>query len=382
MITKQTIKKFNSLNIPKFDELGNSIFNPVADVPCFGDWNIYISERARGKTTNLLLLGLCSYWCDGVQIQYIRQFDDMLTPSKLNSLFNVILDCKYIEKLTDGLYNSVKYWRRCWYLVHINENQEIDAEDEKPFMHCLGVNKESSYRSTYNAPNGDFIIFDEFMRADKMYLPDEFILLNNVLSTIIRKRTTAQIFMLGNMVDISNPYLLEMGILDIVRKMSRGDFKKIDADGTIICIKSIKLENINDNKKIKLQKYFPWLNAKMAGITGSGGKWAIKIYPHAPHDDFKIIDRATIEIDDGLICRELRLYKNGFYVMFYPISDILENRVLYTTDTEKPFTILRRYGLGYTKTDKFIYTLIKMKRWYFSDNVIGDRVETYIKNIK
>lgn len=381
-MNKQTLKLFQSLEIPKFDELGNSIFNPVTDVPCFGHWNVYISERARGKTTNMLILGLCAYWVEGIQIQYIRQYDDMLTPSRLNSLFNVILDYKYIEKITDGQYNSVKYWRRAWYLTYVNpETMEIESEDPNPFCYCLGINKEASYRSTYNAPNGDFIIFDEFMRADKMYIQDEFILLNNILSTIIRKRETAHIFMLGNMIDITNIHLQEMGIVDIVRKMNRGEFKKIDADGTIICIKSIKMENIND-KKLSISKYFPWRNAKIAGITGIGGKWALKMYPHAPHEDFQILDRAQIECDEGLICRELRVYKNGLYVMFYPIKTSLEDKVTYTLNAELPFNTMRRYGLGYTETDKYIYKLIKIKHWYFSDNTTGDRIETYLKQIR
>lgn len=381
MISKQAIKLFKSLNIPKYDDLGNSIFNPVTDLPCFGDWNVYLSERSRGKTTNLLLLGMCCFYTDGIQIQYIRQYDDMLTPSKLNSLFDVIIDNKYIEKMTDGEFNSVKYYRREWFFVHINEHQEIDAECETPFCHCLGINKESSYRSTYNAPHGDFIIFDEFMRTDKLYMSDEFVLFNNILSTIIRKRTTAQIFMLGNMVDISNPHLLEMGILDIVRKMPRGDFKKIDADGTLICIKSISMDNIHD-KQFSISKYFPWKTAKMVGITGAGGKWALKMYPHAPRDDFQIVDKAQIECDEGLICREIRAYKNGLYVMFYPLYKPLENRVSYTLNDELPFNTMRRYGLGYTDTDKYVYKLIKIKHVYFSDNVTGDRVYTYLKNIK
>lgn len=382
-ITKKAIAIFKSLNIPRYDGDGNKIFNPVEDIPGkqFGDWNILNSARSRGKTTNILLLGMCCNIADGTQIQYIRQYDDMLTPSKAQDLFDVIIGNGYIARLTDGKYNNVRYFRRRWYFVHINESGEVDESAQEAFCVCLGINKEHDLRSTYNAPRGDFIIFDEYMRADKMYIRDEFIIFNNLLSTIIRDRTTANIFLLGNLTDITSPYLLEMGLLDTVRKMSPGDFKHYDVDGTIINVFYIPTANKHDKSKGTISKYFrAWTNSKMVGITGGKGNWALKIYPHAPREDFKILDRAQLECDDGYICRELRQYRDGYYIMFYPLEKPLEGKVTYTYDTSLAFSVMRRYGMGYTDTDEIVYTLINRRRCYYSDNVTGERVENFLKN--
>lgn len=367
-------KLFNSLKIP------GDVFNPVKELnKRVGDWNVILSSRARGKTTNLLLWGMCANWTNGTIIQYIRQYDDMLTPSMIQDLFKVILEHDYISTITGGQYNSCKYYRRRWYYTLTDESGEEIQRAEKPFMNCLAINREHDLRSTYNCPEGDFIIVDEFMRADKMYIRDEFILLNNLLSTIIRDRTTARIFLLANLVDVTCPYLVEMGIHEIVSKMNFGDFKQITIDNTVLSIYLIPQPPAKNKRK---NKYFSlWQNNRLTGITGAKGTWALKIYPHAPHDEFKIIDRAQIHCRDGYICREIRQYSNGFYVMFYPLIEPLPDKVTYTYDDSEPFDIMRRYGMGGdTLTEKLVIYLINRRKWYFSDNTTGERVTQFLKN--
>ena len=374
-MNNSALKLFNSLGIPK------DVFNPAAEIiPRVGDWNLILSPRARGKTTNIILYGMCEYWTRGTQIQYIRQYDDMLTPSQVSDLFEVILKYGYIQKLTGGKYNSVKYWRRRWYLVNLDPDGNEVEKDPRAFMVCLAINREHDYRSTYNAPEGDFIIVDEFMRADKMYLRDEFLLLCNLLSTIIRDRTTAKIFLLANLVDITCPYLAEMGISDIVKQMTFGDFKQIKADNTVISILLISPERTKNKSK---SKYFGlWQNQRLTGITGAKGVWAIKIYPHAPKAPYKLIERSNLRCSDGWVCMELRAYGDGLYLMFYPIDIPLEDKITYTTDDSLPFSTMRRYGLGYTYTDDIRKTLVQRKRCYYSDNTTGERVTSYFKSIR
>ena len=62
-----------------------------------------------------------------------------------------------------------------------------------------------------NNPN---ILFDEFITRS-MYLPDEFVIFTNVLSTIIRDRNNVKIFMCGNTVNKYCPYYKEMGLNNV-----------------------------------------------------------------------------------------------------------------------------------------------------------------------
>ena len=65
-------------------------------------------------------------------------------------------------------------------------------------------------------PSINTVIFDEFLTR-RFYVPDEFILFMNVLSTIIRLRDNVKIFMLG--IDILN---LIMYIYSIETTNKRG----------------------------------------------------------------------------------------------------------------------------------------------------------------
>ena len=60
-------------------------------------------------------------------------------------------------------------------------------------------------------PNVTTIVFDEFLTR-RYYLPDEFMLFMNLLSTIIRQREDVKVFMLGNTVNKFCPYFTEMGL--------------------------------------------------------------------------------------------------------------------------------------------------------------------------
>lgn len=372
-------KLFKSLNIP------DDVFNPITALKGRqGDWNLLFSTRSRGKTTNVLLLGMCYNWTQGTQIQYIRQYDDMLAPKITADLMRTILEYNYIDKITSGQYNSCKYVGRRWYYTKIADGEEVERAKE-PFMVCLAINRNVDYKSSYNAPKGDFIVVDEWMRTDKSYMRDEFLILCDLLSTIIRLRTTAKIYMLTNLVDITCPYLLEMGIQDIVRNMKFGDFQQLinkDSESgteTTISIYMIPPEAVKSKSK---SKYFGlWDAAKLTGITGAKGMWTIKMYPHAPREEYTILDKAQIELQDGYICRELREYASGLYVMFYPLGVPLTDKVTYTWDSTHPFNNLRRYGMGYSQTDHYVMELIKLHRVYYSDNTTGERVETYIKKL-
>ena len=64
------------------------------------------------------------------------------------------------------------------------------------------------------------VVLDEFISRN--YLPDEFIIFQNLLSTIIRDRDDVIILMLGNTINKYCPYFGEMG-LDKVKTMRQGE---------------------------------------------------------------------------------------------------------------------------------------------------------------
>jgi hypothetical protein len=69
-------KEWNRLKMPK--DVAYDIFHIPWQRTAY---TMLISKRGVGKTTSVMLLGLILFKLYGVQIQYIRQTDDMTTPS-------------------------------------------------------------------------------------------------------------------------------------------------------------------------------------------------------------------------------------------------------------------------------------------------------------
>ena len=92
-----------------FEKKGISdiVFNPLQFPVENNKYNIFLSERSRGKTTNFLLVGLLLNRRYGTVIQYIRQTEDDIKASNLQLLFDVIISNNYVEILTNGEYNTI-----------------------------------------------------------------------------------------------------------------------------------------------------------------------------------------------------------------------------------------------------------------------------------
>lgn len=373
MLTAETLYK--SLNIPTGLEDGTLLFNPLEDIGKHGDWNVILSIRAKAKTTNMLLLGLCKYWVNGIQTVYIRQYDDMLTPTRLNSLMDVIKKFNYIEKVTNGEFNDMIYRARRWTLVK-RESGEIVKEDERPWCICCAINKEAELRSTLNVPDGDHIIIDEFCRADHLYMKNEFVVLCQLLSTIIRKRTTAKIYALGNGVDYTCPYFADMCITSEIKSIKPRETKYVSNGETVINI-SLLQDTDSFGRKVK-SRYFPWQSGMFASINGGGKTWSIHSYPHAPSGEiYSILDRGYFDTPQGWICREIRRYSHGDYCMFYEVESPEDGRVQYSQNTSKPCDDLHRYFMGQSKTDKYVQQLVKLHYCYYSSNEVGEIMDAY-----
>ena len=376
---KEAIKLYKSLHCP------SDTLNIIGDIlPYEKAWNMILSPRSRGKTTNLILWGMCLNATCGTQIQYIRQRDSQLVPKLCGKLCDVINmpKYKYIEKITNGRYNNVWYYGRKWYYRLIDENGEVIEKSETPFMSCIAVDQNQNLKSVYNAPNGDFIIFDEFLTKNG-YLPDEFVLLNDLLSTIIRQRDTASIYLVGNLIDKYSIYFDELYLTDIIQEITWGEHRNVNCGGTELHLFTLPLDMTAKRQKVN-KKYFGWNNQMLTSITGNKGLWQMKQYPKPPKGDFEVIDKAYIYKNGKYCAREIRKDEtNHLYIMIY--SDTYgynpERHILYTLNSKVGYNKKIRFGLGFTYTDDCVKRLILAKRIFFADNSCGAFLDSYIKDI-
>ena len=168
------------------------------------DYNIIIGERSNGKTYATLELILTDYVNNGVCGAYIRRWKDDIQGKRAETVFNSLVDNNTVSKLTGGNYDTIIFSRGGWHLAKYDTESRRMKADKDPFCYAFALSDVEHDKST-SYPKVKNIVFDEFLTR-RYYLPDEFVIFMNVLSTIIRDRENIKIFMLGNTVNKFCPY--------------------------------------------------------------------------------------------------------------------------------------------------------------------------------
>jgi len=359
---KFIFKEYKKLNCPK------DVYNPSSLPIGKASYFVLLSERKTGKTTNLLLIGLLLYWHYGIVTQYIRSNENMIMNKNIKDLYSTIIQYEYIEKITKARYNSIYYHARQWTLCKVDENGNIVDEDNKHCVFCLSFDNNEFYKSSYNTVNGDFIIVDEII--GKRYRMNEFVELMDLLSTIIRKRVTANIFLLANTIDLHSEYFLEFEIYDEIQHMQIGDKEIYRTDyGTNIYVELIKTNQDSLEKALYNARYFGFKNPKINSITGSG--WAVNEYPHIEKGYTLIESGIYIEYHNRLLALDIVNYENiGVCINCHKASRTYEDSIIYSLAEPKDKRYRYYMGNG-DNLDKFIVTLIQNHRIKFQNNTCG-----------
>lgn len=337
-------------------------------------YNIIYGARSNGKTYAAKEYGIREYWDRGAQMAYIRRQDTDFKGKRGAVLFDDISADGKIEKITGGAWTSVYYYSSRWYLCRYEDGERIT--DEKPFCYAFALSVMEHDKST-SYPGIQTVVFDEFMSRN-IYLSDEFILFENVLSTIIRDRTNVKIFMLGNTVNKYCPYFREMGLKHI-RKQEPGtiDVYTYGDSGLKVAVEYIKEQT--ESKKSNI--YFSFDNPSLKMITS--GAWEIALYPHCPvkYLPKDIVFTYFIVFEGEILQCEIVMTDKENFTFVHPKTTPIkdpEKDVIYTQDYNprpnyhrkitKPVSTLEQKIAWYYKTDNVFY----------ADNETGEIVRNYL----
>lgn len=375
-------KEYKKLKCPP--EVYNPCTAPLEQAKYF----VETSERNIGKTTNWLLFGMIMNKFYGTIIQYVRQTENMIMPKSLSDLFKTILEYHYIEKITDGQYNTVVLKSRRYYYALADENGKIIERAVDHFMFCCCVEKATDLKSSYNAPRGDLIIYDEFI--GKYYYPNEFVQFEDLTKTIIRGRRSPFIVMLANTINPHSAYYNELEIYDDIQAMKIGDHRLITTfKGTRIYVEIIgatpEKKKLND---VINKLFYGFRNPMLGSITGEN--WAIKNYQHLPEvPEDTNEDEKHIEV----ISRQLYIFYNNKYVRLdilqhYDLGVIIyvqwasrtyEDSIIFTAEERHDRRYM--YKMGHGKLERFIKRMLSQNRFYYATNDTGSFVESYLTYI-
>ena len=372
---KRIFKRYKELNVPKE-------FNIIPYYNMSARWNVFMSERSNGKTTNVLLLGMIMNDEYGTTIEYIRMRESMIAPKNSKNIFDTIIQHDYISKITKGTWNSVTYNSKRWYYCNRDEKGEIIEKCNTHFMAMLSIDKQEDYKSSYNAPYGDWIVLDEFIGT---YTPlNAFIEFNQLVKTIIRERQSAYITLLANTINTEHIFFEELEIMEQTRLLERGEKQLLQSErGTyvnVVIFNSLISEKKERNIVNKL--YFGWRNPLMSGITGSD-TWSISNYQHEPNlTDIKVI-ASNIYIYHNNILIRLELRKSSeipIYVHCYRANKIKDDSIIFTLGDIIDSRYV--YGFGHNKLHKMIWNLYKRNLFYYRTNMVGNLVNDFYTNVK
>lgn len=343
-------------------------------------YNLVIGQRSNGKTYGMLKKIIDAYINDKLPSAYIRREKEEIVKGNIGYIFDVLAG--YIEELTDGTYNGVVYVSHAWYLCRYAQKDGEDkkvAQDRTPFCRAYAI---STADKTKGADPGAmrYIVFDEFITR-RFYLTNEFVLYQNLLSSIIRNRENTKIYMLGNTVNKYCPYFADMGLHDI------GDMDQGTIDLYIIGRSKTKIavEYCSEVKATKkVSKYFAFDNPQLTMITK--GNWEIALYRHAPEnlDDAEIVLSFFVVFANKTVQGDIYIYRDYPLIFWHPKTTPLQHPdsdIIYYADTYdgNPLHQVALSG-GSTKAQRLIERLIRDQKTFYSDNTTGEFINNWLKS--
>lgn len=342
------------------------------------DYNIIFGERSNGKTYAALKYGLERYIKTGEQMAYIRRWREDLRGKRAENLFANHVANGLIEELTDGKFNEVFYLSNKWFLSYYDKDKNKRYPDSTPF--CFGFClSEQEHEKSSSYPNVTTIVFDEFLTR-RIYLPDEFMLYMNLLSTIIRQRDNVKVFMLGNTVNKFCPYFQEMGLKNVgVMEQGTIDIYRFGEHGATVAVEYC--DTIVKQKASN--KYFCFDNQNLQMITG--GKWELAVYPHLPckYKPKDVLFVFYIKFNDAILQGNIIQVGDENFCYIHqkttPIKDE-DNSLIYSLEMNGKPNYKRKLISNASYVESQVSRYFATDKVFFQNNEIGEIVRNYLLN--
>lgn len=362
----------------------SEFYTLVKILACSAHYNLIYGERSNGKSYSVLEYTLSEYFRTGKKLAIIRRWDtDFVGENSAKTCYDSLINNAYgknvIAELSNDRYNGIIYYAGRYYLTTLDEDGKTVRTSDF-VAYAFSLNMWEHYKSA-SFPLIDFVLFDEFITRSR-YLVDEFIIFENLLSTIIRRRDNVKIFMCGNSVDkYACPYFTEMGLYKI-KEMKQG---KIDVYTYGDSGLRVAVEFSDSPAKSKPSDvYFAFNNPKLNMITGKGNVWEMNIYPHLPvkHSENEVVARFYIKYQDNILESEC-VNKSGIGTYIYihrrtkPIDNVKE--LVYCDYVDARPNYCNNMRIVKYPIQRKIKELFELGKVFYQDNEVGEILRAYMQ---
>lgn len=324
------------------------------------EWNIVFGERSPGKSFDIKTDGLRQAWETGKPcLALIRREKVDIETVQVEGYFED-RGINTVANVTGGEYTFIQYYRKKLYFARTDE---LTGKIHRGS--CVGdvfaLSTSHHFKSTGH-PHINYVIFEEFI-TDRGYLPDEPLLLQNLLSTILRKDDKVKIYLIGNTISRVCPYFLEWGLKNI-RKQKPGTIDIYHHENTEGEIINIAVEYCPPSPH-KSKLFFG-----RAAKSIQGGAWQTGSFPKLPEDysEYECVYMLTYHSrDDFRFTVQLLVHKSEGYclVYIYPAKHTCERVIsgAFSPDIMQTPTLLLDYP-----AEVMIRELFLKNKVCYSDN--------------
>lgn len=377
----------------KFDELGDIVedvpqteeveefynLNRIKELKC--QYNLIFGKRSNGKTYSVLKEIIENYAKTGQQGAYLRRYREDFIGKRGQQMFSALVSDGLIKEYTGGKWTTVKYQSSQWFFAREDEKTGRLITDGEPF--CFGFSlAQMEHDKSTSYPNITTVVFDEFISRIG-YLPNEFVLFMNVLSTIIRQRNNVTIYMLGNTVNKYCPYFKEMG-LGHIEDMEAGkiDVYSYGNSKLKVAVERTKNHNIQGRKS---DVYFAFDNPSLEMITG--GAWELDLYPHCPRKyvDEDIVFKFFVVYNDQILQGEVVELDDCSFIYFHrKTGDIRhpDRDLIFAEEYDPRPNYVRNLRRSSLEAVRRISLFFRDSKVFYQDNDVGEIVRNYLQFCK
>lgn len=252
-----------------------------------------------------------------------------------------------IMKLTDNKYNCITMFKKQLYLsIYNNEDGKIKRVERIGYVVALSTEQKYAGGSFLDVTD---IIFEEFMSRG-IFINSEPSKLMNFYSTVDRKRGTTRLWLVGNTITKVCPYLIEWGLMDIVKHQKQGDINTLwiptgeyDEDNIPVEVKvAIEYCMSTGNSSYVIGKHADMLNK---------GEWQSDPQPHLPksykcykilyrlvflYQGFKFIGEYLMDNENKDVCWFVYPYEGEIKDNILVFSDVIKTSPYWQKDIYNP----------------------------------------------